>query len=154
MDNKSNSIGNQDDEKKTSISTIDLKYLQDMLSLDTTDYYTTLYPSPGIFNQPVYNPQIVNSGPTWNHNSYTWNIPLTSSASPKYHVSPRVTTLDSSVEVNMEDGSLEHITREELLKYISERKAIQENELVRTMYERYQVALKLSRSDDDGDAGV
>ena len=59
-----------------------------------------------------------------------------------------------SFEITTDDGSLEVLSRADLLKYISERKLVQTNEAVRKMYERYQVAVKLVRSDDDGDTGV
>jgi hypothetical protein len=73
---------------------------------------------------------------------------------PSLHLNPSVGKYDVKIEVHMDNGSQESVTREELIKYISERKLIQENEAVRTMYERYQVAVKLVRSDDNGDTGV
>ena len=45
------------------------------------------------------------------------------------------------------------ITREELVKYLEERRIREENELVRSLWERYQVALKLVRNSDDDDQG-
>lgn len=57
------------------------------------------------------------------------------------------------LDVALDDGSTETVTREELIKYISDRKLVRENEVVRTMYDRYQVAVKLVRSDDNGDTG-
>lgn len=68
--------------------------------------------------------------------------------------SPQVGKYESQVEVVMDNGSLETISRAELIKYIGERKIIQENEVVRKVYERYQVAVKLVGSDDNGDTGV
>lgn len=67
---------------------------------------------------------------------------------------PMVGKHEKKVEVTLDDGSVESISREELIKYIGERKIIQENEVVRKVYERYQVAVKLVRSDDNGDTGV
>ena len=67
---------------------------------------------------------------------------------------PMVSRYDKKVEVQMEDGSIESISREELIKYISEQRVVRENEMVRKVYERYQVAVKLVRSDDNGDTGV
>lgn len=71
-----------------------------------------------------------------------------------YHYAPRLGRNDSKLEVTMDDGKIETVTREELIKYIGERKIVQENEVVRKVYERYQVAVKLVRSDDNGDSGV
>jgi len=71
-----------------------------------------------------------------------------------YKSAPMVSKYEKKVEVTLDDGSVESISREELIKYIGERKIIQENEVVRKVYERYQVAVKLVRSDDNGDTGV
>lgn len=71
-----------------------------------------------------------------------------------YNYIPKVEKSDAKVEVRLDDGSVESITREELIKYIGERKIVRENEVVRKVYERYQVAVKLVRSDDNGDSGV
>lgn len=65
-----------------------------------------------------------------------------------------VTKTHGKVEVIDSDGKSESITYDELIKYIGERKLIQENKAVRKVYERYQVAVKLVRSDDNGDTGV
>lgn len=59
-----------------------------------------------------------------------------------------------TINVTMDDHSIETISREELVKYIGELKLIQSNEVVRKMYDRFQVAAKLARSDDNGDTGV
>lgn len=67
---------------------------------------------------------------------------------------PRIDKYEKKVDVVMDDGSVESISREDLIKYISEQRIIQENEVVRKVYERYQVAVKLVRSDDNGDTGV
>lgn len=58
-----------------------------------------------------------------------------------------------SLEVEISPGFYKTISREELVKYISERSLIEENQVVRKMYERYQVALKLARSEDDDQRG-
>ena len=71
-----------------------------------------------------------------------------------YHYAPELKKSDSKLDVVMDDGKVETVTREELIKYIGERKIVQENEVVRKVYERYQVAVKLVRSDDNGDSGV
>lgn len=74
----------------------------------------------------------------------------------KPYIKP-VTTMyrsDNQLNIYNDEGKVESISREELIKYIEERKVIRENEVVRKVYERYQVAVKLVRSDDDGDAGV
>jgi hypothetical protein len=60
---------------------------------------------------------------------------------------------DDRLDVHLGNGVTEWVSREELIKYISERKVIQENEVVRKVYERYQVAVKLVRSDDNDDTG-
>lgn len=66
---------------------------------------------------------------------------------------PLVTLNDKEVRVDTPDGITESISREDLIKYIDERRLVQENEVVRKMYERYQVAVKLARSDNNGDTG-
>jgi hypothetical protein len=71
-----------------------------------------------------------------------------------FKAAPRVSKSEKKVEVEMEDGSVESISRENLIKYISEQRIVRENEVVRKVYERYQVAVKLVRSDDNGDTGV
>jgi hypothetical protein len=71
-----------------------------------------------------------------------------------YHAAPTLRKQHDEIDIEMKDGSYETVTRDELIKYISERKLIKENHAVRSMYERYQVAVKLVRSDDNGDTGV
>ena len=71
-----------------------------------------------------------------------------------FQYAPMVTKTHGKVEVLDANGNSESITYDELIKYIGERKLIQENEAVRKVYERYQVAVKLVRSDDNGDTGV
>jgi len=85
---------------------------------------------------------------------YTWSIKIDDFYPRVYQTKPMVNRSDYEVEIVMPDDSIECITREELVKYIGERKLIQENEVVRTMYDRFQVAAKLAGSDDDGDTGV
>jgi hypothetical protein len=70
----------------------------------------------------------------------------------KYHI-PRIKKSEKTIEVTMDDGSIESISREDLIKYISEQRIVRENAVVRKVYERYQVAVKLVRSDDNGDTG-
>lgn len=72
----------------------------------------------------------------------------------RYVYNPNIKPSDKALDVIMEDGSTETISRADLIKYIGERKIIRENEVVRKVYERYQVAVKLVRSDDNGDTGV
>lgn len=71
-----------------------------------------------------------------------------------FKYAPRVDKYEKKVEVVMDDGSVESVSREDLIKYISEQRIVRENEVVRKVYERYQVAVKLVRSDDNGDTGV
>jgi hypothetical protein len=54
------------------------------------------------------------------------------------------------VEVPMEDGSTEYVDPAELVKYIRERKLRSENEIVQTQWDRYQVAVKIVGSTDNG----
>lgn len=56
--------------------------------------------------------------------------------------------------IQKDDGNYESISHEDLIKYIGERNLIQENELVREMYDRYQVTIKLVRSDENDHTGV
>lgn len=133
-------------EDKYSTKLDDMKTIyDDLLSKYAKDLSTYNYP-----NQVVVQTNPTYQAPTTN--PYTWRVNFNDYAT--YHVSPLVTKSDSKVEVTMDDGSVEHITREELVKYIGERKLVQENEVVRKMYDRFQVAAKLARSDDDGDTGV
>jgi hypothetical protein len=71
-----------------------------------------------------------------------------------FQYAPRLDRYEKKVDVVMDDGSIESISREDLIKYISEQRIVRENEVVRKVYERYQVAVKLVRSDDNGDTGV
>lgn len=66
---------------------------------------------------------------------------------------PLITSEDKEISVIISEGVTESISREDLIKYMDERKLVQENEVVRKMYERYQVAVKLARSDNNGDTG-
>lgn len=83
-----------------------------------------------------------------------WTTTITTDNLARYQISPMLHKNDPKVEVRMDDESIESVTRAELVKYIRERKEIQENPLTRKLYERLQVALKLSRSDDNGEAGI
>jgi len=56
--------------------------------------------------------------------------------------------------VEMDNQTTVTVPRSDLIKYISEQQIIRKNEVVRKVYERYQVAVKLVRSDDNGDTGV
>jgi len=51
----------------------------------------------------------------------------------------------TGVSVSTRDGTIEHVTYSELVKYTEERKLIQENELVRALWERFQMAAKLAK---------
>lgn len=46
-------------------------------------------------------------------------------------------------------GKVDSISHEELIKYIGERDLRESNELVRTLWDRYQTAVKLIWSEDD-----
>jgi len=124
------------------------KYAEDLAYKETPGYFTALDTSFETY--PIYN-SVINTSVTQPH---TWNTTIYSDTFARYQISPQVGKQDCKVEVRMDDNSVEHITREELVKYISERKAIRENPLVRKLYERLQVALKLSRSDDNGETGI
>lgn len=137
IDSKSMSI----DTMKSMYDNLVQKYVEDKTYHNYPGQYVT---TPVM---PTYNP-----GHYTTPVNYTWKINLNDYHT--YHISPQVTKSDSKVEVTMDDGSVEHVTREELVKYIGERKLVQENEVVRKMYDRFQVAAKLARSDDNGDTGV
>jgi len=125
------------------------KYAEDLKFNVVSEHYTmptTITSFPNYHDQYSLN-HTIPSPVNWNTVIYSDNLKT-------YQVSPQVGKHDSKVEVRMDDNSVEHITREELVKYISERKAIRENPLVRKLYERLQVALKLSRSDDNGETGI
>lgn len=106
-----------------------------------TGYKGVTYDDSSYVNTPLYTMQ-----PSINYKTYLTNT--------VYKSEPTLLPDDEKVGIRMEDGSTSFITREELIKYIGERTLVQQNELVRKMYERYQVAVKLARSDDDGDTGV
>ncbi len=104
---------------------------------------------------PVYvsTPSHYNSIPvTWDPGTYNWSTTI-QGYWPMHH-NFVVTKTTKAIDVCLENDTQETITREELVKYLSERKLVRENELVSKMYDRYQVAVKLARSDDDGDTGV
>jgi hypothetical protein len=131
--------------------------VDDLFSMDTfEDVYKKYLDSnvSGILPSTYTLPSNQTSAPSWTVSPNFWNTVVTTDSLKTYHISPRVKKNDCKVEVTMDNGSVEHVTRDELLKYISERKCIQENEIVRKLYERFQVALKLARSDDNGDTGV
>lgn len=127
------------------------------MSLDTFKTYTTVLDPT---YSPSYSTNITTSGsPTWtvnipnsggNYYNYTVNT-----TGPDYYqninISPKLAITDPKLEVTLDDGSIVTLSRDDLIKYISEQQLVRENELVRAMYERYQVAVKLVRSDDDGD---
>ena len=145
----------EDENNKYSIKADYLKDLyDDMLKKYSTDVGTYSWPGNQIYVQAPVTPQPVTYHPPTHTipKPYTWTINLNDYQT--YNISPRVQKSDSKVEITMDDGSVEHVTREELVKYIGERKLVQENEVVRKMYDRFQVAAKLARSDDDGDTGV
>ena len=143
--------------------------IQDLLPSTSQDIYQSvsdsLYrkmcdsvgvPSPytvTVNQTPSWSTQIINKSTTVNA-PYTWNVTYDDFYPKAYLAVPQVSCQDTKVDIVMEDDSVEHITREELVKYIGERKLVQENEVVRKMYDRFQVAVKLARSDDDGDTGV
>lgn len=120
------------------------KYEIDQTSGILHDYYAV----------PSYKQATITTTPSWQQNPFSWHTTISTDSLKTYQTSPRVSKTDCKVEVTTDEGSIEHVTREELLKYIDERKIIKENELVRKLYERFQVALKLARSDDNGDQGV
>ena len=60
----------------------------------------------------------------------------------------------SSIIVTDLTGKTHTIEITSLLKYIDEQELVKSNELVRQSYERYQVAIKLVRSDDNGDTEI
>lgn len=57
------------------------------------------------------------------------------------------------IKVVLDDGSYEVISRCELVKYICDRSLREQNEVIRTLWDRYTVAVKLVRSNDDGSNG-
>lgn len=130
---------------------------EDKFKIVTSKNVTSINPEylDGLDNSILYNPSttFANAGHVWYSNSGYWPIKVTDSYS-NIRACPQVTRYDSEIIVTTDEGEHEHITRDEMLKYISERKLIQENELVRKVYERFQVALKLARSDDNGDTGI
>lgn len=95
---------------------------------------------------------LINKSWTYDHASYTdyenilnEKIFRPSSVNVKPH--------NKLLQIELDDGSVQTISRDELVKYIGERQIRQENEVVRTMWDRYQVAIKLVRSTDHGNEG-
>ncbi len=62
----------------------------------------------------------------------------------------KISSYTESVDVFLEDGVVANVTRDELVKYIRERELRSENEIVRTQWDRYQVAVKIVGSTDNG----
>lgn len=124
-------------------------YNADVLANRVPEYYTApqLTPMPAI----TYNDTQVYS--TKLSSARHWTIPADNVYATRV-VTPSLSKYDTTLLVTLEDGSIRSISREELVKYIGERDLIENNEIVRTMYDRFQVAVKLARSDDNGDAGV
>jgi hypothetical protein len=134
-----------------------LKSLQDLYNLPSAplqhDYYST---NIDTIPMPSWGSQTLTSYPaTYNtipiHN-YTTKISYGEYAKQVYKM-PTMSKAHSDLDV-MIDGEIESVSYAELSKYISERKLVRENEVVRKVYDRYQVAVKLIRSDDNGDTGV
>jgi hypothetical protein len=66
---------------------------------------------------------------------------------------PKITNMASLVTVfDAENDPVGTVTPAELVKYIRERELIEENQTVRTLWERYQVAVRLVGSEDNGQA--
>ena len=63
-------------------------------------------------------------------------------------VTPKVTDITTHVIVYSHNSGPDIVTRDELLKYIRERRLIQCNKVVRSLWDRYQVAVKLTGSQD------
>lgn len=59
-------------------------------------------------------------------------------------------TYVETLSIPLPDGSIETVNRSELVKYISERKLRESNELVRAQWDRYQVTVKIVGSTDNG----
>lgn len=66
---------------------------------------------------------------------------------------PVIAMSDVNVKFQMDDGSYIEFPRADLVKYICDQPLREENEVVRTLWDRYQVAVKLVRSNDDGNHG-
>lgn len=124
-----------------------------------SDMYSRIEPTQIVTTNHIAKPQnlgkttvdSINKNIQMLYNQYVHNTTWDTSS---YHYAPRLEKSESKLEVAMDNGKVETVTREELIKYICERKIVQENEVVRKVYERYQVAVKLVRSDDNGDSGV
>lgn len=66
---------------------------------------------------------------------------------------PKITSMASEVTVfDAQNRPVGTVTPAELIKYIGERELIQQNEPVRTLWERYQVAVRLVGSESNGQA--
>ncbi len=84
----------------------------------------------------------------WNHDTYYY---------PPRNVLVGVRPTAIGIELyedEYSDSKAGTISREELVKYLEERKLREENELVRSLWDRYQVAVKLVRSSEDDDHGT
>jgi hypothetical protein len=127
--------------KKYGINWDELSSISDDL---LTSYSSQIYTSIA----PTINSGIITTSTTpWN--TYT----LKCDDGPYFHANPVIRADHRNIDIKMDDGSVVTLSREELIKYISEQQLVRENELIHAMYERYQVAVKLVRSDDDGDEG-
>lgn len=119
----------------------------------TVDYTKNVWTMPTNINinnhtSAVPNTSVLNGGRIYS--GKTWHVYDDIST----HYTPKVSKYDDQVQVVTDEGDTEVISRDELIKYIRERELVKKNDLVRKMYERYQVAVKLVRSDDDGDSEI
>lgn len=103
---------------------------------------TTTITNAGTGGYYSYNPNNYSliSNSTLTNNS--WNV-----------TRPYVAKHDVTVSFQIDDGTFIDFPRAELIKYICDQPLREENEVVRKLWERYEVAVKLVRSKDNGDHG-
>lgn len=131
--------------KIESIQNLDCESISDstiysnLYSSDGTEYYNS---RSWLKTIPINPNQLTVNYDSWN---YQTNIGYSSEA--------KMTLRQSELRLEITPGEYVSISREGLVKYIGEQEVIRKNEVVRKMFERYQVALKLARSEDDDERG-
>lgn len=66
---------------------------------------------------------------------------------------PKVTSFAETVTIEDDTGAnIGTVSHAELVKYIRERTLVETNETVRSLWERYQVAIRLVGREEDGSA--
>lgn len=123
----------------------------DLESISESTIYSNIYTSDGTeyYNHKPWIKTIYNNPNQTTINVDSWNY----QTEIGYSTTNKMTLRQNELRLEIKPGEYVTVSREELVKYISEQEVIRKNEVVRKMFERYQVALKLARSEDDDERG-